>query len=119
MSYRLHTTQPPTNNPYSTHDLPETFSIFRNLCTFLHKPNPARFADIIHTNNEHVQKLQDEVYEPNQKLTLLCGFPTKLNPLIAHPKILEDSHDQFTKHLASTFRNINRFLTDPQQLLQF
>ena len=67
--------------------------------------------------NEHAEKLQDEVYERTQKQTLHRKFPNKSTLSIEHLKLLEDSHDRFTKHLKSTFHNINPFLTDAQELL--
>ena len=61
----------------------------RILCTILQEPNSARFADIIHTNNEYVEKF---FYELTQKLTHYRDFLFKLTPLIEHNKIFEDSH---------------------------
>ena len=83
----------------------------------MQEPNPVQFADIIHTNNKHVEKLQIEVYELTQKLALHRDLPTELTPLIEHLKILEDSDDRFTKQLTSIFHNINPLLTDVHQLL--
>ena len=57
------------------------------------------------------------VYKLTQKLKLYRNFLTKLTPFIENLEFLEDSHDQFIKHLTSTFHNINPFLTDAQQLL--
>ena len=47
-------------------------------CTNLHRWS----FDIIHTNNEHVEKLQDEVYELIQKLKLYRDFLAKFSPVI-------------------------------------
>ena len=49
------------------HDSPETLSNIRTLCILLQEPKFVRFALINHTNNEHVEKLQDGVYEKTQE----------------------------------------------------
>ena len=82
----------------------------------MQEPNPARFTDIIHTNNEQVEKLHHEIYELTQKLTLYRDFLIEHPPLIERLKLFEDSHDPFTKYLTSSFPNINAFLTDAWQL---
>ena len=72
---------------------------------------------MINTNNRNVEKLQHDVYELTQKPTLYRDLHNKLTPLIEHLKLLQDSHDQFTKHLTSSFHEQKPFLTDAQQLL--
>ena len=91
--YRPQITQPPDYNRPSTNDSPETLSIIRTLCILLQSPKHAEFADIKHTDNEHVEKLQNEVYELTQKQTLYPDFLTKLTLFIQHLKISANSHD--------------------------
>ena len=81
----------------------------------MQEPNLARFADILRPNNENVEKLQDELYELTQKLTLYRDFLKELTALNDQLNSLEDSHNQITKHLTSTFHSINPFRTDTQQ----
>ena len=39
------------------------FAFIRTLFTLLQEPNPPLFAELIKTNNGHVEKIQDEVSE--------------------------------------------------------
>ena len=96
--------------------MPETLSIIRTLCTLLQEPNPAQFAHILHNKKEHVEKLENDVHQLTQKNTYR-DLLSKRTPLIEQPKLSEDSYDQLTKHLTSTFHKIFRFLTDAEQLL--
>ena len=68
--YRLQTTQPPVKAPPPTHNSPETLAKIRKLCTLLQEPNPARSADAISIQLEHLHQLHEDNYVLKQKLTL-------------------------------------------------
>ena len=87
------------------------------LCVPRRSNRSPRSVDITHTNNEHVEELHEEIYELIQKLELYRDFLAKLTPLIEQLELLKDSRDRITKHLTSSFLNINPFPSDAQQLL--